>query len=258
MKKTISVLLIALTMFASVFAAKPKVEPYVHDYSKQFYPGFGYVLLNSSAFRGSTLVKADILKNEYVVEKVNCLAALVPITLTLKVTLEKDGNLTYEYSDLVYKKDGKKTQMSNLVSTNAITNDFNKLLPECFNNEEKYNAAKAQFFESPALIGVMADGLTEIRAAKFTEVVKGETVNLKLKVTQAKMNENADYADYSYRIACYVSVGVLKYCRFEYYTNDDDKASAAENDVISVTGKIDNFTKSKFNDTLCFVVIDEE
>lgn len=256
MKKTISVLLIALTMFASVFAAKPKVEPYVHDYSKQFYPGFGYVLLNSSAFRGSTLVKADILKNEYVVEKVNCLAALVPITLTLKVTLEKDGNLTYEYSNLVY-QDGKKTQMTNLVATSSITNAFNKLLPECFNDEEKYNATKAQFYENPALIGVMADGLTEIRAAKFAEVVKGETVNLKLKVTQAKMNENADYADYSYRIACYVSVGVLKYCRFEYYTNDDDKASAAENDVISVTGKIDNFTKSKFNDTLCFVVIDE-
>ena len=35
---------------------------------------------------------------------------MVPIYLTLTVTVQKDGSLNYEYTDLYYKKDNKKTK----------------------------------------------------------------------------------------------------------------------------------------------------
>ena len=108
MKKFILTLLFAVTLTASIFAApKSKAKSFTFDFSKDFYPGIGYVCLNGSCFKDAYFVKADVVKNEYVFEKVTCLAAMVPIYLTLTVTVQKDGSLNYEYTDLYYKKDNK-------------------------------------------------------------------------------------------------------------------------------------------------------
>ena len=80
MKKFILTLLFAVTLTASIFAApKSKAKSFTFDFSKDFYPGIGYVCLNGSCFKDAYFVKADVVKNEYVFEKVSCLAAMVPI-----------------------------------------------------------------------------------------------------------------------------------------------------------------------------------
>ena len=44
MKKLFSTILLVVTLAASVFAApKSKVESFTFDFSKDFYPGIGYV-----------------------------------------------------------------------------------------------------------------------------------------------------------------------------------------------------------------------
>lgn len=257
MKKKLSVIVMCALFTCLGFAAKAKAQKFVFDFSKDFYPGVGYVYLNSNAFRDSVFKKADIIKNEYIIEKVRTTAALVPITLTLKVTVEKDGTLTYAYSDLEYVKDGSSLEMTPLVAVGSITNDFDKLLPQVFSDEAKYNAAKAKFYENVGMLFAMSDGLTEIRAAKFASLVKDAPINLELSVINAKMNESGEYTDYQYIISGFIYVSTLSKMGFTYYTNDDDKAGSAEGDKIKFSGKIKDFKKSAITNTLSFVVVDE-
>lgn len=243
-------------LVANIFAA-PKVERFIFDFSKDFYPGMSYVYFNGSTFKESYLSKADVLKNEFIFEKVTTYCALVPIYLTLKVTLQKDGGLSYEYSNLKYKKDGTKLEMTLLVDVNLITKQFDTLLPKVFNDEEKYSAAKSKFYNEPGILYAMADGLTEIRAKKFSELVKGNKINIKASLSKADMNDNKNYADYQYYLIGYVKVGLLSSISFIYYTNDDDKASAAENEIIDFTGIIKDFGKLPYIDNLSFTICDE-
>ncbi len=258
MKKVVGVLMLALLLTSSVFAKK-KVESYTFDFSKDFYVGVGYVVLNGSAFKESYFTKADVFKNEYTIEKVSCSAALVPIYLTLKVSLQQDGSLAYEYSDLRYKKDGSKTEMTALVRVNTITDNFDTLLPVVFGNESLYDQTKSKFFSEPGMLQAMTNGLTEIRAAKFSEMVKDAPINIPATVIEAKMNENDAYSDYKYYITASVNVSLTRFIYFVYYTNDDDKAALAKGDNLKISGRIDNFSKSKYlSDGLSFSVVDKE
>ncbi len=260
MKKIFTTFALILTLAASVFAApKSKVESFIFDFSKDFYPGIGYVFLNGSSFKESYFSKADVVKNEYVIEKVTAYAALVPIYLTLKVSVQKDGGLSYEYSDLYYKKDLKKTEMTSLVLVSGITKDFDTLLPKVFGDEKLYNATKAKFFEEPGMLQAMTKGLTDIRAAKFSEMIKDAPINMPVTVVEAKMNTNGDYKDYSYYVYAFVSVSTLSSLHFVYYTNDDEKADVAKGDKINIKGLIKDFSKSPYlADNLSFTVVDNE
>ncbi len=254
-KKTMVIGLMAL--LGSIAFAKPKVQKFVFDFSKDFYPGIGYVYLNDYCFKDSVFVKADVIKNEYIIEKVKCTAALVPITLTLKVNLEKDGSLSYDYSDLKYVNDGSSTQLTPLVLVSSITNAFDKLLPQVFSDESKYNAAKAKFYTNPGMLFAMTDGLTEIRAAKFSEMVQDAPVDLSIKVYEAKMNDFSDYSGYKYYVRGSIYVSTLSRISFMYFTNDDDKASSSQGDTINLKGKIKEFKKYGSFEGLSFVVLDE-
>lgn len=257
MKKLLTTLVLAVTLAASVFA-KSKAESFTFDFSKDFYPGIGYVFLNGSSFRDAYFTKADVVKNEYVIEKVSCLCALVPIYLTLTVSVQKDGGLSYEYSDLYYKKDKKKTEMSALVSVSKITKDFDTLLPKVFGDEKLYNATKAKFFEEPGMLQAMTKGLTDIRAAKFSEMVKDAPINMPVTVQEAKMNTNDEYKDYRYYVSAAVSVSTLSSIYFVYYTNDDEKADVAKGNKINIKGLIKDFSKTQYFDYLAFTVVDGE
>ena len=260
MKKFILTFLFAVTLTASIFAApKSKAKSFTFDFSKDFYPGIGYVCLNGSCFKDAYFVKADVVKNEYVFEKVTCLAAMVPIYLTLTVTVQKDGSLNYEYTDLYYKKDDKKTELTPLVSVSSITKNFDTLLPKVFEDEKLYNETKAKFFEEPGMLQAMTKGLTDIRAAKFAEMVKDATINMPVTVLEAKMNTDENYKDYSYYVSAYVSVSTLSSIHFVYYTNDDEKADVAKGDKIKISGLIKDFSKNPYLlDYLSFTVVDSE
>lgn len=260
MKKLFSTILLVVTLAASVFAApKSKVESFTFDFSKDFYPGIGYVFLNGSSFKDAYFSKADVVKNEYVIEKVSCLAGITPIYLTLSVSVQKDGSLSYDYTDLYYKKDKKKTTMTPLVIVSTITNDFDTLLPKVFGDEKLYNATKAKFFEEPGMLQAMTKGLTDIRAAKFAEIVKDVPINMPVTVSEAKMNTNEDYKEYSYYVSAYVFVSTLSSIHFIYYTNDDEKADVAQGDTIKMQGLIKDFSKNPYLiDYLAFTVVDAE
>ena len=260
MKKFISTILLIVTLAAGVFAApKSKVESFIFDFSKDFYPGIGYVCLNGSCFKDAYFTKADVVKNEYVFEKVTCLAALVPIYLTLTVTVQKDGSLSYEYSDLYYKKDKKKTELTPLVGVSAIEKDFDTLLPKVFGDENLYNASKAKFFTEPGMLQAMTKGLTDIRAEKFSEMVKDAPINMPVTVVEAKINKDEKYKDYNYYVSAFVSVSTLSSLHFVYYTNDDEKADVAKGDKINIKGLIKDFSKSPYSvDFLAFTVVDSE
>jgi len=259
MKKIISILLVAAALVSSVFAKpKSKAEKFVFDFSKDFYPGVGYVVLNSSVFRDAYFTKADVIKNEYVIEKVSCMAGIAPIYLTLKVALQTDGSLSYEYSDLYYKKDNSKTEMTPLIAVSMITSAFDKMLPEVFNDTAVYDGVRAKFFGEAGMLYAMTNGLTEIRAAKFAEIVNDCPINLPAKVTEVKINSNADYSEYKYCVVSYVALSTVKSLRFEYYTNNDDKAELAQGDEIKISGRIKNFHKSPIMDYMSFVVCDNE
>jgi len=254
MKRVLVSLLFAVTIVNGVFAAK--TEQFTFDFSKDFYPGIGYVYLNSIIFKDAYFAKADVLKNEYIIEKVSGSVALVPVWLTLKVSLQKDGRLSYEYSDLRYKKDNTKTEVTALFAASFITGQFDKLLPVVFSDETKYTATKSKFFSEPGMLFAMTNGLTEIRAAKFAEMVKNVPISVEAKVGSAKMNDSADFADYKYYISCSIYVSTLSHINFVYYTNDDDKASCAQSDVIKVSGKIKDFKQNPIFGSLSFTVID--
>ena len=65
MKKFILTLLFAVTLTASIFAApKSKAKSFTFDFSKDFYPGIGYVCLNGSCFKDAYFVKADVAKGD--------------------------------------------------------------------------------------------------------------------------------------------------------------------------------------------------
>ena len=260
MKKLLTAILLVVTLAASVFAApKAKVDSFTFDFTKDFYPGMGYVYLNGSCFKDAYFSKADVVKNEYVIEKVSCLAALVPIYLTLTVTVQKDGHLSYEYTDLYYKKDKKKTELSPLVAVSAITKDFDTLLPKVFGDDNLYDVTKAKFFEEPGMLQAMTKGLTEIRAAKFAEMVKDAQINMPVTVSEAKMNTDENYKDYRYYVSAYTSVSLLSSLNFIYYTNNDEKADVAKGDKIKMVGLIKDFSKSPYLiDYLAFTVVDSE
>lgn len=260
MKKFITAFLLLVTLTTSIFAAsKSKAESFTFDFSKDFYPGIGYVCLNGQCFKDAYFVKADVVKNEYIFEKVSCLVGITPIYLTLTVNVQKDGSLSYEYSDLYYKKDKKKTELTPLVAVSAITKDFDTLLPKVFGDENLYNATKAKFFEEPGMLQAMTKGLTDIRAAKFAEMVKDASINMPVTVLEAKMNTNENYKEYNYYVSAYVSVSTLSSLHFVYYTNDDEKADVAKGDKIKITGLIKDFSKSPYLvDYLAFTVVDSE
>jgi hypothetical protein len=254
MKKLLTSFLVALAMVSGVFAEK--AEPFMFNFSQDFYPGIGYVYLNSSIFKDAYFAKADILKNEYTIEKVSGSVALMPVWFTLKVSLQKDGKLAYEYSDLKYKKDNKGTGVTALFSKSLITGQFDKLLPVVFNDEAKYTETKSRFYSEPGMLYAMTNGLTEIRAAKFAEMVKDIPISIDAKVRDAKMNDSTDFTDYKYYISCSIYVGTLSHINFLYYTNDDDKASSAQGDIIKISGNINNFNQSSIFDGLSFTVVD--
>lgn len=256
MKKLLASLFLAVAMVGVVFAAK--AEQFIFDFSKDFYPGIGYVYLNSSIFKDAYFAKADVLKNEYTIEKVSGSVALVPVWLTLKVSLQKDGKLSYEYSDLRYKKDNTKTEVTPLFAASSITSQFDKLLPVVFSDEAKYIATKSKFYNEPGMLYAMTNGLTEIRAAKFAEMVKDVPISIEAKVGSAKMNDSADFADYKYYISCSIYVSTLSHINFVYYTNDDDKASSAQGDVIKISGNIKDFKQNPIFSSLSFTVIDAQ
>ncbi|WP_294429797.1 hypothetical protein [uncultured Treponema sp.] len=260
MKKLFGLLTVVVgILFASCASTSQKVESFTFDFSKDFYPGIGYVCLNGSSFKDAHFVKADVVKNEYVFEKVSCTAALVPIYLTLNVTVQKDGKLNYEYSDLYYKKDKRKLELGPLVTVSSIENDFNKLLPKVFADETLYNATKAKFFEEPGMLQAMTKGLTDIRAAKFAEMVKDAPINMPVTVLEAKMNKAENNKNYKYYISAYASVSTLSSIHFVYYTNDAEKAEAAQGDKINIKGLIKDFSKNPYLiDFLAFTVVDAE
>lgn len=260
MKKIFLSLLFIITLSVSIFAApKSKAKSFVFDFSKDFYPGIGYVCLNGASFKDAYFVKADVVKNEYVFEKVTCYAALVPLYLTLTVTVQKDGSLSYDYSDLYYKENKTKTGMTPLVAVSAITKDFDTLLPKVFGDENLYNEAKAKFFEEPGMLQAMTKGITDIRAAKFAQMVKDAPINMPVSVVEAKLNTNEDYKDFSYYVSAIIFVSPLSSLHFVFYTNDDEKADVASGDKIKITGLIKDFSKIPFaGENLAFTVVDIE
>ena len=135
----------------------------------------------------------------------------------------------------------------------------NTVLPKVFEDEKLYNETKAKFFEEPGMLQAMTKGLTDIRAAKFSEMVKDATINMPVTVLEAKMNTDENYKDYSYYVSASISVSTLSSIHFVYYTNDDKKADVAKGDKIKISGLIKDFSKNPYLlDYLSFTVVDSE
>lgn len=273
MKKVIAALVVLLAVVAGVSAkkakkekapkaGKSKVETFRFDFSKEFYPGFAYVFENGKSFSSeSRIKKMDVLKNEYIIEKATASCGISAIYVTVKVALQTDGSLVYEYSNLKYKDDSLDSsvlKISNpLVSVKNIAKDFDTLLPVVFSDDAAYAKAKAEFFTAPGLLFAMTDGLTEIRAAKFTEIVKDAPMSMDAIVVDAQMNKDEEFGDYQYYISAFAPVGLTAKVYFVYYTNDDDKASAAQGDKMKIAGTAKKFSMNRYNpDKMSFAIVD--
>lgn len=262
MKKIVAILLVALVVTSGAFAkkakkVKPGNEPFVFNYTKDFYPGILWAIVNTKGFAGSTLTKADIIKNEYTLEGIS--VALNTMKFTMKISIAQNGQLAYEYSDIYGTKDGKKYTTLGIAKGEAskMEKGLSNKLKEVFSNDAIYNASKNEVFSEPAILLTLINGITEIRAAKFTEMVKGAKLNMKVRVGDAQMNNDGDLSDYKYYISTYADTGIRK-IYIVYYTNDDSKASCASGDDIQVVGIVNNFARSKyFSGDLCFWVTDD-
>lgn len=271
MKKLLLTVLIASAIMCGAFAKKAKVEPFKFDFSKDFYPGFAYVVENSKHFDKQTNIeKLDIIGNEYIVHNVSTAQLMVtPVRLSLKLKLQDDGSLLYEYYDIKYQdsktNSWKETTLSKSINTKSIEQDFDELLPKCFGNEEIYNKQKSEFFNSPGLLYSMTTKLTEIRFEKFAQMVKDTLISMEAQVEKAQINKNKNMSDYKYTIAAKVDVGPIigLGLHFFYYTNNDDKASLATGDKVKVEGVIKNYGidtdfENRINNFTGFTVADTQ